>query len=1008
MKKLFLMLAVIIAATVNVMAQSHTVTGTVVDAATDEPLVGASVLPVGSSNGVATDMDGKFTLSVPASVKEVTVSYIGYTTVTLPVQPEMNVRLQPSSTVLDQVVVTGYGSGKKLGSVVGSVAVIGDKALENITTPSFVDALQGQVPGLTVFSSSGDPSSTENDIRIRGVNSLYSSNTPLFILDGAPITETVFSTLNPNDIENITVLKDAASVAIYGSRAANGVIVITSKKGKFGEQAKISIRAKYGWSQMTPDKVDMMNSQQYKTYRKLIGQPITNPDALYAIDELGIDTNWRDEVFNSSAPTYSLEAAIQGGSESTSYYLSLNHLDQEGIIDQSGMRRETLRFSLDTKINDWFRVGLQTNLGYTKYETNNESGSVYSSNGGIYGTNPMVYARKAMPYDSPYYWVRNENGGIDWLGKADYLHFTGMPTPGYINKGRSVHRTRVTANATLFEQITPIKGLTIRAQQAVDAYDQRIHNYGFAKETLYTPMGDVYTGSGDPDELDKGYHQESFGRYYQFTYTNTAEYKFNLASLHNFSVLAGEESIISKSHSFGVFVDGFSDNRQLLLNQGTSVSVKSDISESIGQLAMNSFFFNLSYDFDSRYFFDFNLRRDGSSRFAPGHRWGTFFSLGGMWDAKSEKFLSGITWLDAAKLRISYGTTGNSSFANYGYFGLLGDSGIYDGTSGIGITQAANPDLSWETVRAFDLGINAGFINRFNVDVDFYVKNTHDMLMKIPYSYTTGLSGGWGNVGSMRNTGVDVDLRADVIKTKDWYWGLRANFNYNKNEITELFDGLDELPQPEAMINYKKGHPSAEFYTVRYAGVDPRDGKQMWYTKEGNLTKTFNEERDAVLIGKSPYSPWTGGFGTDLRWKNLSLRADFTWAADKYMVNNDLWFITNNYFATDYNQRVEMLNVWTTPGQVTDIPAAGETLQFDDRWIENASYVRLKNLTLQYTLPQQWLRTAHLSNVTLHFTGRNLLTFTDFTGYDPEPESNLVKFYYPNTRQYEFGIEVTF
>lgn len=1000
------MLVAIIAATVTGMAQSRTISGVVIDATNDEPLVGASVLPVGSSNGVATDIDGKFTLSVPASVKEVTVSYVGYTAVTLPVQDFMTIGLQPSATMLDQVVVTGYGSGKKLGSVVGSVAVIGDEALENITTPSFVDALQGQVPGLTVFSASGDPSSTENDIRIRGVNSLYSSNTPLFILDGAPITETVFTTLNPNDIESITVLKDAASVAIYGSRAANGVIVITSKKGRFGEQAKVTLRAKYGWSQMTPDKVDMMDSKQYKEYRSLIGNPITNPDALYAIDELGINTNWRDEIFNSSAPTYSLEAAIQGGTENTSYYISVNHLDQDGIIDQSGMRRETLRFSLDTKINDWFRVGLQTNLGYTKYETNNESSTVYSG-GGIYVTNPMVFARKAMPYDSPYYWVRNENGGVDWLGKSEYLHFSAMPTPGYIMDGRKVKRTRVTANAALFEQITPIKGLTIRAQQAVDAYDQRVHNYGFAKETLYTPMGDVYAGSVAAGELDPGYHQETFGRYYQFTYTNTAEYRFNIADVHNISALIGEESIISKSHSFGVFAEGYTDNRQLLLPQATSVAT-SDLSESIGQLAMNSIFFNLSYDFDNRYFFDFNLRRDGSSRFAPGHRWGTFFSVGGMWDAKAEKFLQPYTWLDAAKLRISYGTTGNSSFANYGYFGLLGAGSIYDGTSSITITQAPNPDLSWETVRGFDLGLTAGFLDRINLDVDFYVKNTHDMLMEIPYSYTTGLSYGWGNVGSMRNTGVDFEIRGDVIKTKDWYWGLRANFNYNKNEITELFDGLDELPNSNAMINYKIGHPASEFYAVRYAGVDPRDGKQMWYTKEGNLTKTFNEERDAVLVGKTPYSPWTGGFGTDLRWKNISLHADFTWAAEKYMINNDLYFITNNNFATSYNQRVEMLNVWTTPGQVTDIPAYGEALQFDTRWLENASYVRLKNLTLQYTLPKNWLNAAHLQNVALHFTGRNLLTFTDFTGYDPEPESNLVKFYYPNTRQYEFGIEVTF
>lgn len=1008
MKKLFLLFAVVMMTTLTALAQNQQVSGVVVDAATDEPLVGATVQPVGGGSGVATDMDGRFTLSVPSSVKQLAVSYLGYAPTKVAVAPFITVGLQSSAADLGEVIVTGYGSGKKLGSVVGSVAVIGEDALENITTPSFVDALQGQVPGLTVFSASGDPSSTENDIRIRGVNSIYSSNTPLFILDGAPITETVFSTLNPNDIESVTVLKDAASVAIYGSRAANGVIVITSKKGRFGEKAKITIRAKYGWSQMTPDGVEMMNSKQYKEYRNRIGSPITNADALFAIDELGIDTNWRDEIFNSAAPTYSLEAAVQGGSETTSYYISLNHLDQEGIIDQSGMRRETLRFSLNTKITDWFRVGIQSNLGYTKYQTNNESGSVYQSGGGIYPTNPMVFARMAMPFDSPNYWVRNDQGGVDWLGESKYLHFTAKPTPGYINEGRSVHRTRVTANIALFEQINPIKGLTIRAQQAVDAYDQRIHNYGFAKETLYTPMGDVYSGNVKPGEIDPGYHQESFGRYYQFTYTNTAEYKFSIADVHNITALIGEESIVSKSHSFGVFADGYYDNRQLLLRQASTAVAPSDLSESISQLAMNSFFLNLSYDFDSKYYFDFNFRRDGSSRFAPGHRWGNFFSVGGMWDAKQESFLQNITWLDAAKARISYGTTGNSSFANYGYFGLLSSGGLYDGVSGIGISQAANPDLSWESVRSFDFGINAGFLNRLNIDVDFYVKNTKNMLMQIPYSYTTGLSAGWGNVGSMRNTGVDVDFNAGIIKTKDWYWGLRVNFNYNKNEITELFDGLNELPNPDAMINYKVGHPSQEFYVVRYAGVDPRDGKQMWYTKEGNLTKTFNEERDAVLTGQTPFSPWTGGFGTDLRWKNISLRADFTWAAKKYMVNNDLFFITNNQFATSYNQRVEMLNVWTTPGQVTDIPKVGETLQFDSRWIEDASYVRLKNLTIQYNLPQQWLKPARISNVAIHFTGRNLLTFTDFTGYDPEPESNLVKFYYPNTRQYEFGLEVTF
>ncbi|MDE7394340.1 MAG: SusC/RagA family TonB-linked outer membrane protein, partial [Muribaculaceae bacterium] len=766
-------------------AQNRSVSGVVLDAETDEPLFGATVQPIGGGTGTATDINGIFHLNVPASVKNLKVSYVGMVEQTVPVSDNVVVKLQTSDNVLDAVVVTGYGSGKKLGSVVGSVAVIGDAALENITTPSFVDALQGQVAGLSVFSNSGDPSSTENAIRIRGVNSLYASNTPLFILDGAPITQTVFSTLNPNDIESITVLKDAASVAIYGSRAANGVIVITSKRGKFGEKAKVSIRANVGWSSMVPDKINMMNSKQYKEYREIIGQPITDPDALYAIDELGISTDWVKEMFNSHAPTYSLEAAVQGGTENTSYYLSLNHMDQQGIIAQSGMRRETLRFSLSTRVTPWLRLGVQSNLGYTKYQTNTENSTTSTT----YVQNPVAFARFTFPFDSPNYWWRDDEGNVVWGDKAEFMHFSGYTTPDYLWNNRAQWRNRVTANIALSETLTPVKGLTIRAQQAVDAYDNRVSNVGFARETLYTPMGDVYSGNVAPGEIMTGSNQQTFSRYYQFTYTNTAEYKHTFADLHNFTALIGEESIIAKSHGFSSGMTGFTDRRLTLIDNGATPWVAA-LTESLSQKAMNSFFMNLSYDFDERYFFDFNLRRDGSSYFAPGHRWGTFFSVGAMWDAKNEKFLQDVNWLNAAKARISYGTTGNSSIDNYGYFGLLGTGGIYNGQTSLGIAQAANPDLSWETVRAFDFGLNAGFLDRINVDLDFYVKNTVNMLMSIPYSYTTGVSSGWGNVGSMRNTGIDVDVNASVIKTKDWYWGLRVNFNYNKNEITNLFSSV--------------------------------------------------------------------------------------------------------------------------------------------------------------------------------------------------------------------------
>ncbi len=721
MKKLLFLLAVLVATTLGALAQNRTVSGVVLDADTDEPLIGASVKPVGGGNGVATDVNGRFTISVPASVKELEFSYVGMETKKVPVSEKMTVVLSTSSLMLDQVIVTGYGSGKKLGSVVGSVSVVGEKQLENITTPSFVDALQGQVAGLSILSASGDPSSTENSIRIRGVNSINSSNTPLFILDGAPVTQTVFSTLNPNDIESITVLKDASSVALYGSRAANGVIVITSKKSKFGEQAKVNVRLKYGWSQLATDNIEMMDAPQFIKYRDLIGSPVPD-EARYAVETLGINTDWKKEIYNSHAPTYSLEGSISGGTEHTKYYVSLNHLDQEGIMAQSGMRRETLRFSLDTRANKWFYFGLQTNLGYTKYETNSESGNQYTGSRSFYVTNPSAFALRTLPYDSPYYYTVNEDGSVNWLGKAQYLHFSQLPTPDYINEGRDVSRNRVTINAAMYEMIRPVKGLTIRAQQAIDAYDARVSNHGYPKETLYTPMGDVYAHGTTAGQLATGYTQQAFGRYYQFTYTNTAEYKFNLKDIHNFSVLIGEESIISKNHSFGLFAEGNTDIRQMLLTQATSVSI-ADLSESFSEMTMNSFFANLNYDFDNRYFVDVNYRRDGSSRFAPGHRWSNFYSVGGMWNLKNEAFMEEYTWLDNAKVRVSYGTTGNSSFANYAYQSLLGSGGLYNGGSSIGISQAANHKLSWESVAAFDLGINAGFLNIFNVDLDFYVKN---------------------------------------------------------------------------------------------------------------------------------------------------------------------------------------------------------------------------------------------------------------------------------------------
>ncbi|MBD5201904.1 MAG: TonB-dependent receptor [Barnesiella sp.] len=1009
MKKLFLLLTAVFC--FAVMAQARTISGTVIDAENEEPLPGATVVPNGGGTGVATDFDGNFTMEIPDNVKTVTVSYVGYAPQTAQVAENMVIKMVADNQ-LETVVVVGYGQSKKLGSVVGSVSVVGEQVFKDVPTATFLDALQGQVPGLNIASNSGDPSANEMHIRMRGVNSLNAGNTPLFILDGAPITSAVFTTLNPSDIESVTVLKDASSVAIYGSRAANGVIVITSKKGKFQEKAKVNIRASYGWSQMAHDNVTMMNSEQYIRYRDLIGKPVSE-EIRSLVDNYGISTNWRDEVFSNSAPTYQLDASVRGGSENSSYYVSLNHYDADGIMPQSHLRRSTLRANITTRVTDWFRFGFKTNLGYEKGETNSQNNTAYSGGDGkAYMANPSMFARVAFPYDSPRYYTFAPDGQIVYGEKAKYLRYSDLVLPQALANTQSVAQKNLSINASIDETIVPIEGLTLRAQQNVDAFDYRYSGYQYPRNPEITPMGDVNDWYGSPT----GSNSQSFQRYYSFTYTNTAEYTRTFSDVHNLTVLLGQEAILTKSESFGASGAGYTDSRLMFLTNAVSPLTVDDLSQRLTKSVFNSFFGTASYDYNNRYFVDATYRRDGSSKFAAGHRWANFWSLGGMWRITNEDFMKSVTWLNDLSLRLSYGTTGNSSISDWLYAGQLGGGNIYSGGlvgndgQSIGIASPSNVDLTWETVRSWDLGLGFAVLNnKIKGEIDFYRKETVDMLMSIPYSYTTGFSGGYGNIGNMTNTGVDIDLNFAIFTTKDWYWGIRANFNYNRNEITKLFNGQDTFTVANTGTQYKVGHSAGEMYTVEYAGVDPRDGQQMWIDKDGNLTKQFNEERDAKLIGKSMYAPYSGGFGTDVRWRDFSLRVDFNWAAKKYMINNDRYFVENNNFADQSNQNVKMLEVWTYPGQITDVPAAdGQTLQFDSHLIENASYLRLKNLTLTYKLPQSALNKLHLDNVAFHFTGRNLLTFTDYSGYDPEPETNLVAFFYPNTRQYEIGFEVAF
>ena len=923
-----------------------------------------------------------------SSAKTLVISFIGMENKEVPIKPSVKVTLKPMTELLSEVLVTGtYGSAKKLGSMVGSVAAVKSEKIANRPSANFADALQGQVAGLQVFTSSGEPSEGVS-MRLRGIGSINSSSEPLFILDGAPISSGAFSAINPNDIENLTILKDASSTSIYGSRAANGVIVITTKRGK-GVKPTVTIKGQYGISQRAVENITLMNSEQYFNFCETVNPNYKTNEAFQANKEFalkhGISTDWYDYFFKDNAPTYQLDASITGVANNTNYFISASHYDAEGIEPASGMKRETVRSNIDTKVSDWFRVGLNLGLSYEDFETNGFAGT------GNSWYNVATLSKWAIPYETPYEIIENADGSISYGKRKNILDKIGLWNPYYLLENQPTEKNKIRLYGNAFEEITPIKGLTIRAAQAIDAFDYRYR---------YVSLPADYNNQ-------KGSASESFQRYSSFTFTNTAEYKFSINEMHNISALVGQESIIYNGSSFGASVDNITDGRLPMLSNGT---IPKQPSASKKKKVMNSYFSRLEYNFGEKYFFDASFRTDGSSIFGRDNRWASFFSVGTMWNVSKEAFMEDIDWLKDLKVKFSYGTTGNSAFDGVPYYPSLGlvGTGKYNGDQTFYISSVQNDGLTWEKQKTINIGLSARLFDRLDIDLAYYDKKTTDMLMTIPYSYTTGHSSGWGNIGSMFNRGFEATVSYDIINRRNLQWSVSANINYNKNQITELFGGRDEYVVANTGIKYQVGMPYGELYYVRWVGVDPADGQQIWLDKDGNETKTYSED-NAVFTGKQRYAPWAGGFSTSFFWKGFSINADFSYVLGKYTINNDAFFYNNPNFAGQLNQSTDMLDMWTTPGQVTNIPAANSELRFDTHLIENASFLRLKNLTIGYTLPENWLhKTGFIKGARIFAVGRNLLTVTNYTGADPEVDSNLQLGKYPNTKQFTIGAELTF
>lgn len=977
-RKLMLLLTCLFVGIGLVTAQITKVTGTVISEEDGLPVVGASILVKGTAVGTVTDMDGKFQLpNVPSSAKTLVISFIGMKSQELPIKQTMNIVLKPDTETLEEVVVLGYGSGKKIGSIVGSVAKVNSEKLSAKPVANAMDALQGQVSGLQVYTSSGEPGSSSSSY-IRGVGSLTADNEPLYVLDGTPVSSSVMVMMNPNDFESVTVLKDASATSIYGSRAANGVIYITTKRGRVGEKAVITASGNYGTARLARRVSNPMNSTELLGYQ--LSHGIIKQETYDKYINSGIDTNWQDYFFKDDAPTYQANLSIQGGSDKTTYYVSGSYYYQDGITPRSEYNRYTFRSNLESRPTDWLRFGVNFGATYDEQQTSlfTYQGS-NSLNGGIFGTilNPTYY--------NPY----GEDGS-----KLEVIPGLNRYSPYYLSDKQPSSSNTAQLDGTAFLQLNPIEGLTIRSQFGIEAYDFRQTSKRLASH---------------PNATQGGYTYEGFRRNAKLTITNTAEYNFKIKDEHDFTILIGQEGIKNDYQRFASETTGQSDDRLSMLEAGTVATLLGADENDLYTYQFLSFFGRINYALNDKYFADFSIRNDASSRFGKNNRNAIFMSGGLMWNMKKESFLEDVNFLSDLKLKASIGTTGNSSIGNYEHLALVGTN-LYNAQGGWKINTPGNGDLGWEKQTLTNIGVEASFWNKYRIELTYYNKKTSNMLMDVPVPYTSGFSSITQNVGSMTNSGVEIAISLDLLKTKDWFVGFNMNYAYNKNKITELFYGYDEWAMPNYLVSYNVGEP-VQYYMAKWAGVDPADGQQMWYVPgtDGETTKEYDEELLQQATGKKRYAPHNGGFGLNVSWKGLSLNADFAWVLGKYMVNNDYYFAANPYNFAGYNQSKDVLNEWKEPGDVTDIPAFGNVMQFDTHLLENASFLRLKNISLSYTLPKNWLLpTKVIQGVRIMATARNLFTITNYKGADPELDTNLTYGAYPNTKQFTIGAELTF
>ena len=997
-KLFFSALFVLIGVTLS--AQNVTVKGTVKDASNGEAIPFASIQVKGTSTGANTDVNGEYSISV-SSRATLVFSSIGYENAEIDVngRTSIDVALNPDTEALENAIVVGYGSAKKVGNLVGSVATVKADIVKNAPAASALDNLQGQVAGLSVMNTGGVAGDNSVSMTLHGTGSLGSSSAPLYVIDGIPSSSRTIMAMNANDILSISVLKDASSTSIYGARAANGVVFVTTKSGSYNSNARVTIRSQYGISTLANPYLyeSMMSGDELKDFWIRAGiYTAAQIKANYTDKGYSANTKWYQVMQQMNNPQYQNDVTIEGGGAKVAYMISASQFHQRGTTVGNYYDRYTVRSNVQGHPKDWLKVGLNLSLNADERQQNGnwgDSGDVanYLSGGLSFLLNPIYPV--VDEETGEFYTPRFPNNTVN--------PYTYMETYPSVNNSYGL-------NGAAYIELEPIKNLKIRSQIGTDT-----RFYFSNSETI--PSSPLRSGTG---AKSKSAQMTSNN-----TLTNTIEYSFTIANDHAVSLLAGHEGISNWYAYFTASASGQTDDRMLRLNDGTASS--RSVSESMSASKFLSFFGHADYSYQGKYIFDATIRNDASSRFGSNVRNATFWSVGAKWNARNENFVKNTPWLNDLSFKVSYGTQGNAEIGNYSHLALIGAATQYNEGNAWVISQPSNNNLTWEKQALFSIGVSTRVFNFLDLEVEFYNRKTTDMLLDVPYAYTTGFSELTANVGGLNNRGIDVTLGIDILKTRDYYLRFNTIFNYNQEKVAELFDAAwdEDLGRYRwEMTNYGyayvQGQP-VSFYCPIYAGVDPADGAPMWYvpgddpdvTTMNETTKTFDEDALMQNTGMKLHAPINGGFGLEGGWKFLSFRADFSYVLGKTLINNDMYFYANPVNFAGYNTYKGVSDFWTPSHTNAAWPdwSKGYTMQFDTHLYENASFLRLKSLQIGVSLPNKWIEAQKLFNsVRLSFIGRNLFTVTKYSGIDPEVDSNLTYGRPGNTKQYLIGLELSF